>query len=203
MLKLVKNLHYSDLGLALSGGIDSMCIAHFLLNGRKDFTAFYFNHGTSHGRLAEEFVSKWCEANGVKLVLGHIKDCPLKDVIDSGAQEYYRKCRYHFFHQQQNTIILAHHLDDVLETWLFSSMHGDPKLIPYSNGNCIRPFLLSTKDGIKRYAKKYGVEWIEDESNGSVMYMRNRIRHNIVPEVEIINPGIRKVLAKKIKLAYN
>jgi len=206
MIKILGKLPNKKIGLALSGGIDSMSIAHFLLNGKKNFIAYYFNHGTVHGEKAEKFVTKWCRDNGVTLVTGHIDDTKneYSDRAWSGPQEYYRWCRYLFLGQHENrNIILAHHLDDVLETWLFSLFHGNGKVIPYEIRNCVRPFLLTAKEEIKAYAVRHDVEWIEDESNGEVDYMRNRIRHNIIPEVETINPGIRKHVARMVNDMYN
>jgi len=205
-MKLLGKLPTTQIGLALSGGIDSMSIATFLLNGRKNFTAFYFNHGTVHGEKAEKFVTKWCDDKGVPINLGHIEDSRHEyDTRDwKGPQEFYRHARYSFLKQYGDyRIILGHHLDDVLETWLFSTFHGNSKIIPYCIGNCIRPFMLTTKEQIRAYAVRHDVEWIEDDSNRSVDYMRNRIRHNIVPEVEKVNPGIRKRIARMVLDCYN
>ncbi len=203
MLKICGDLPTENIGLALSGGIDSMCVANFLLKGRKQFTAFYFNHGTVHGEKAEKFVRRWCKDNKVPLEVGYLEEEEYNDRVWKGPQEYFRFARHLFFNQYPDYhIILAHHLDDVLETWLFSTFNGESKLIPYKVGNCIRPFLLTKKSSIRVYAERHDVKWIEDESNGTVEYNRNRIRHNIVPEVEIINPGIRKRIARMIKDMY-
>jgi len=206
MLKILGKLPQEPFGLALSGGIDSMTIANFLLQGNKGFTAFHFNHGTPHGEQAEKFVVSWCTKNKIHLVLDHIDNYEeeYSDREWSGPQEWYRWVRYMFFKSHSNhNIILAHHLDDVLETWLFSSFHGNGKLIPYKIGNCIRPFLLTSKDDIKSYAIRNDVKWIEDSSNAKNDYMRNRIRNKIVPEIEIINPGIRKHIARMVNDMYN
>lgn len=200
MLKMIGNLPDQKIGLALSGGIDSMCIAHFLLNGRKDFKTFYFNHGTVHGEKAEKFVRRWCEKNRVELEVGRLDEEQFSDRAWKGPQEFFRFARHLFFGEHSDyNIILAHHLDDVLETWLFTTFHGDGKVIPYKMGNCVRPFLLTTKEHIRAYAERHDVMWIEDESNGSVDYNRNRIRHNVVPEVELVNPGIRKRMARMVR----
>ena len=204
MIKLLDGVPSGKLGLALSGGIDSMTFAHFLLQGRHEFAAFYFNHGTKHGDLAEEFVREWCGKNEVDLVTSHINDSDESKSAFGSVQEWYRKHRYQFFKRfGEYEIITCHHLDDVLETWLFSTFHGKAKLIPYRHANCIRPFLLTTKKNIRQYAINHEVPWIEDESNASVEYMRNHIRHNIVPEVEIVNPGIRKHIDKLILNMYS
>lgn len=182
-----------------------MVVADFLLKGRKEFKVFYFNHGTVHGEKAEKFVVQWCKDNLVEYEMGHIDNVEEDYSREwNGPQEWYRWCRYCFLGSFSDyNIILAHHLDDVLETWLFSNFHGNGKVIPYTVGNCVRPFLLTTKDRIRAYAERHDVKWIEDESNSEVDYNRNRIRHNIVPEVEVINPGIRKHIARMVKDMYN
>lgn len=205
MLKILGNLPHENIGLALSGGVDSMCIAHFLLQGRKNFTAFYFNHGTKHGEAAERFVTQWCRDHRISLYTSRPSE-KYDSHVHNGQQDFFRKERYrflNFFTFRGYNIILGQHLDDVLETWLFSSFHGTPKLIPHTRGHYIRPFLLTSKEEILNYAHHHGVEWIEDKSNAKLDYMRNRIRHKIVPEVEKINPGIRKTLAKKLIARYN
>lgn len=206
MIKILGNLPTENIGLALSGGVDSMVIANFLLEGRKKFTAFYFNHGTVHGEKAEKFVRKWCDANDVPLITDHISE-EYDPAEYEGPQDFYRTHRYRFLakYADEYNIMLAHHLDDVMETWLFSTFHGEPKLIPYMVGTLpiCRPFLLTTKEDIKAYAVRHDVEWIEDESNGELDYMRNRIRHKIIPEVEKINPGVRKNVARMVQAMYD
>jgi len=207
MIKILGKLPERNIGLALSGGVDSMTIANFLLKGRKKFTAFYFNHGTSHGERAAKFVRKWCDTNGIKLLTERISEEAKAD-IDShdGPQDFYRAYRYQFLKDHSNgfNIMLGHHLDDVLETWLFSSFHGTPKVIPYKaqGSRIIRPFMLTTREDILAYAIRHDVEWIEDESNSQFDYMRNRIRHKIVPQVEKVNPGIRKHVARMVNNMY-
>jgi tRNA(Ile)-lysidine synthase len=207
MIKILGELPKRNIGLALSGGIDSMTIANFLLRGRKEFTAFYFNHGTVHGEKAEKFVRKWCDENDVPLIVGYIKE-EYDPMVYDGPQDFYRCNRHGFLfgHSNEYNIMLAHHLDDVMETWLFSTFHGTPKLIPYevrNRASMCRPFLLTTKEDIRAYVVRHDVEWIEDESNGELDYMRNRIRHQIIPEVEKINPGVRKHVARMIQDMYN
>lgn len=210
MLKIVGKLPQENIGLALSGGVDSMTVAQFLLEGHKDFTAFHFNHGTEHSDEAEEFVTRWCDEHVVPLIkiknpnsynsntamLSH-QDGSL---VYKGLQDFYRQMRYKFFNSYpMYNIILAHHLDDVLETWLFSTFHGKAKLIPYRRDHMIRPFLKTSREEILDYAEHHDVEWIDDPSNDETDYMRNYIRHEIVPRVETVNPGIRKMLSRKIQ----
>ena len=119
---------------------------------------------------------------------------------DKSWEEYWRVERYKFFHSLSAPVITAHHLDDQIETWLMGAIHGQPKLIPYRNRNVIRPFLLTTKSDFIEYAETKFVSWVEDDTNMNYAHARNRVRHEIIPEVMEINPGIHKVIAKKVRL---
>tara|TARA_Y100001980_G_C14464396_1_gene245728 strand:- start:635 stop:898 length:264 start_codon:yes stop_codon:yes gene_type:complete len=84
-----------------------------------------------------------------------------------------------------------------------SSFHGLGKLIPFQRGqNIFRPFLMTEKSTIKRYAENKEVEWIEDPSNQHTNFMRNHVRKNIIPQVLKVNPGIRTTIRKKMLELY-
>jgi tRNA(Ile)-lysidine synthase len=78
-------------------------------------------------------------------------------------------------------------------------MHGTGKIIPYANKNVIRPFRLNKKRELELWANLHGVEYIEDDSNADTCYTRNYIRHEMMPNVLRVNPGIHKTIAKKVK----
>lgn len=189
--------------LALSGGIDSMVALHFLLQGRRDVTVVHVNHQTEYGNEAEKFVREQCKKYELDLYLRHVEGTN----VDSNREETWRNMRYDVFNDYLNNhhrkLITAHHLDDCLETWLFSTLNGKPKTIPYERGNIIRPFLLVSKEQIEDYADEHDIECIEDASNYDCTYMRNHIRHNLIPETLIVNPGLHKTVAKIVQERYN
>lgn len=84
-------------------------------------------------------------------------------------------------------------------------MHGTAKLIPYKRNNIIRPFLTTKKEDLVTWAYQNSVAWIEDDTNADTKYMRNYIRHEIVPRALVVNPGLYKVVSKKInsRVEYN
>lgn len=184
--------------VACSGGIDSMFALEFLRKGGRDVTAAFFHHGTETSETAYEyFIKPYVEGKlGVKVVTGHIEnECP----SDKSQEEHWRDERYKFLHGLPGPVVMAHHLDDCVETWLFGALNGTPKTIPYRNGNVIRPFLLARKDFFTSWCLRNKVFWTEDESNKDIKYMRNRIRHKLVPEALKVNPGLHKVVARKVK----
>ena len=113
--------------VACSGGIDSMAIVNFLLEGKRKIDLAFFNHDTIYSRKAEEFLKRFAGSKELHLVVGRVKGSKGKKSLE----EFWRDERYNFLESLNSPyIITGHHLDDVVETWLFSSFHGNPKLIP-------------------------------------------------------------------------
>ena len=180
--------------IAFSCGIDSVVISDFLLNGKRDATLAFFHHGTINSERAEEFVRNFAEDRRVPLKVGRINSEKSRGL---SPEEFWRNERYAFLDSLGGPVVTGHHLGDAIETWIFTSLHGDSKLIPYSRGNVIRPFLITPKEEIRSWASRRNLSWIEDESNSDPRYMRNRIRMNIVPEALKVNPGLGTVIRKK------
>jgi len=189
--------------LACSGGCDSMAVLDFLLSGKKEVIVAYFNHGTPHGQEAEDFVKSYCEERGLKLFLG---SCSSPKRNTQSLEEYWREQRLGWLEGisklKHAPVITCHHLDDAVEWWLFSSFHGEGKIIPSERKPFLRPFLLTRKETLKSWNIRKEVSWIEDPSNNKKDFMRNYIRHELVHRVLNVNPGIHKVVAKKIKDLY-
>jgi len=186
--------------VACSGGIDSMAVVHFLLQGRRKINLAYFNHDTQHSHKAEKFVEKFASDNSLSLFIGRVRGRKGKRSLE----EFWRDERYDFLQRVgSNYTITCHHLDDCVETWLMSCFHGQPKLIPYQrNSNIFRPFLMTSKKTIKEYALKKKIDWIEDPSNQKTNFMRNHVRHNVMPQVLVVNPGMRTMIRKKLIETY-
>jgi tRNA(Ile)-lysidine synthase len=187
----------NNLFVACSGGVDSMAVLNFLVAGRRRPTVAYFNHGTEHSSKTEGFVSDYCRAAGLELVVGR---ADREKARGESREEYWRNIRYNFLHSLPGAVITAHNLNDCIETWIFTALNGEPRLIPYKNQNVIRPFRMTPKSDLIAWCKSRGVPWAEDASNSDVSYARNRIRHKIVPEATMINPGLEKVMRKKLML---
>ena len=167
----------------------------FLKKGGWDISAAYFNHGTDHGAVAEKFLTQYCRGKNINLLKGAI-------LSDEGPrrksqEEYWRDERYKFLDKIIGQIVTAHHLDDAVETWIFSSLNGCGKIIPVRRGpNISRPFLFTAKEDVKCWVQNNEVPFISDPSNDDLKYMRNRIRKKIVPEALLVNPGLRTVVRK-------
>jgi tRNA(Ile)-lysidine synthase len=180
---------------ACSGGVDSMAVADFYHRGMKLFHLAYFHHGTPQADKMLEVVREYASQRQISLLVGTLTGNRKKT---ESPEEFWRNERYNWLLSQHLPVVTAHHLDDVVETWVFSSLHGNPKIIYPKTGNVWRPFLLNEKRKFVGWCERRRVTWVEDESNRDIRYPRNRIRHVIVPECLKINPGLHKVIKKKI-----
>ena len=182
--------------LACSGGIDSMAALDFLRRNH-DVHVLHFDHGTEHGRQAKEFVEKYCMSRGIPVTTGEARG-----TVPPGPsrEEWWREQRYAFLDKfAGNTIVTCHHLDDCVETWVWSSMHGTGKWIPYRRNYVVRPFRLTRKRDFELWCNLNNVPHLEDDSNEDIHYTRNYIRHEMMPNVLRVNPGIHKTIAKKVR----
>jgi tRNA(Ile)-lysidine synthase len=184
--------------IALSGGVDSMAVADFISRSRSVRAAF-FHHGTPASHKGFELVSAYCQQRGWPLALGRISSP--KGKVES-PEEFWRNQRYAWLDTLGAGVITAHHLDDCVETYLWSMMHGTAKTIPYRRNRVIRPFLLTPKAELVDWATRNNVPWVEDDSNRDLRYTRNFVRHELVPRALKVNPGLHKVVARKVE-EYN
>jgi tRNA(Ile)-lysidine synthase len=194
MIKLLGNVP-RKVTIALSGGIDSMVLLDFLSRNHEVEAAF-FNHGTENSERAEVFVTDYCTEKNITLHKGKVFN--VHRGREQSPEEHWREERYNFLNQFP-IVVTAHHLDDVAETWVWSSLHGTSSLIPYRRGNVIRPFLLNRKYDLEDWARRKNVKWINDTSNDDIGYTRNYIRHELMAGVLRVNPGIHTMLRKKLE----
>ncbi len=184
--------------LATSGGLDSMvmvdlfhklsfeiAIAHcnFQLRGLESFED-------------QKFIQDYADENEINLFLTQFDTEAFAKEYKLSTQVAARELRYHWFQEIIDTekydyILTAHHADDNLETFFINLVRGTGldglTGIPVQNENVIRPLLIFSREEIQTYAKENKVEWREDSSNASDKYLRNKIRHNVVPVLKELN----------------
>ena len=183
--------------LACSGGPDSMFALDFLIRGKKDVTILYMNHGTEHGAEAEAFVKSEAKRLGVKIEVGCVGSAEKEK--NESSEQFWRRIRYDFLNKFNDApIVMVHNLDDEVENWIFSSLRGNGKLIPYRNGNVIRPFLCISKKEILSWNERKGVPFVVDPGNFSDDYTRSYIRQNLMPHALFVNPGLHKTIRNKV-----
>jgi tRNA(Ile)-lysidine synthase len=196
--------------LAISGGQDSVFLFHLLLMGGYNFSVAHCNFQLrgNDSKLDEDFVKSLCDSHNITC---HIKSFDTKQEakkLKLGTQEIARKLRYDWFDELKNSenydyVLTAHHLSDNTETMLInimrstgvSGLHG----IQNKNGYLIRPLLYLNREQISSYLSASKIEFRLDISNESDDYLRNKIRHHIVPEFEKIEPKIDAVFSSVSK----
>ncbi len=187
--------------VAVSGGADSTALLCALLAlrgelGIASLRACHFNHGLrgENSDSDEVFVRALCREKGVELYVenGRMKhlEKPKGDSIESWA----RKLRYDFFERaarQDELVALAHNKNDCVESALFHLARGTGirglRGIPARRGPFIRPLIEATREQIERYCMQNHLNYCTDETNLDVKFARNRIRRNILPELQMIN----------------
>lgn len=180
--------------LAVSGGVDSMAALHFLSKNH-EVTVVHFNHKEGNSDAAETLVRNYCASHGHTII---VESSTNSRPAGKSLEEHWRDERYALFHSFDEVVVTAHTLDDCVETWIWSSLHGCGKIIPASNRNVLRPFRLTRKQFFIDYAQRHNVPHIEDSSNADLSLTRNYIRRIMMPNVLQVNPGIHKTILKKV-----
>ena len=198
MLKVLGKIP-REVVVAVSGGPDSMAILDFLSNNHK-VTAAYFDHATTFGKDCRDFVRDFCKKRNIDFVSGTIFCDRSKD---KSLEEHWRDERYKFFRSFQDTVITGHNLDDVIEWFLFSSLHGQGKIIPYKNQNVIRPFISTSKRSLEDWCERKDVPFMVDPGNKDRKFMRSIIRNDMMPHARKVNKGIEKTFKKMVEREYN
>jgi tRNA(Ile)-lysidine synthase len=205
-----KNLSFlkeKKLLIAISGGIDSVVLTHLLsvLNFDISLAHCNFNLRGKESDLDEEFVIQLGEKLNLNLFKIHFKTEEIAKSNKQSTQVAARELRYNWFQKiiEQNSfdyVLTAHHADDNLETFLINLTRGSGldgfTGIPEKNSNIIRPLLRFSRETILAYAKNNDIDWREDKSNASTKYIRNKIRHKILPVLKEINPSLLESFAK-------
>lgn len=186
------------INLAFSGGIDSLSAAIFLKNGRRDVTLLHFNHGNSYSNDMEMQCREVARKLDMPIQVGTLINEMPKGM---SKEDYWRRERYSFLRSFDEQFITCHHLTDAVETWVWSSLHGDGKLIPIKDELVLRPFLMTTKEQLANFYynndKLTINDIVLDPSNNDTSYMRNYMRKYIMPHITNVNPGINTVIRKK------
>lgn len=186
--------------VAVSGGVDSLVLLHWL-SQRREVTAVHYKHDSDFAEQEYTFVSKFCQAHGINLITQTQKPTSQQNL---SQEEYWRRDRYEFFKSISMPVCTGHTLDDAVEWYLFSSLNGQGHYMEYSHANVIRPLLITRKTELLEYAITNHIEWLEDPSNSDVDFAaRNRIRHEIIPAALKVNPGLYTMVRKRIVKKVN
>ncbi len=195
--------------LALSGGIDSMVLMDLLLKAKVEFVAAHCNF---HLRGEESngddwFVRKFAEKRGIQCFVKHFETEKYATNHGISIEMAARDLRYGWFEQLRqelgyDKIAVAHHADDQAETFFINLLRGAGlnglKGMKPHNGVIIRPLLWASREQIRKYAVENHIVWREDHTNVESVYLRNRIRNQLLPVFDELYPEARQGLYKSL-----
>lgn len=196
--------------VALSGGVDSMVLAELMRCSGFDIA---FAHCNFHLRSEESdgderFVRDYAERVGVRLFVKHFDTTQYAENHKISIEMAARELRYSWFDELMiengfQKLAIAHHADDQIETFFINLLRGSGikglKAMQPANGMYIRPLLWASREEIKCFAVENGIQWREDSTNQETVYFRNKIRHELLPVLDVIKPDARE----KIRLSVD
>ena len=186
--------------LATSGGKDSMVLVHL-------FQQLYYQIGIAHCNFQlrgmesfedQNFVQEYTATHDIPVFITQFDTKAFAEDYKVSTQVAARELRYNWFYELLETekydyILTAHHADDNLETFLINLSRGTGldglTGIPEQNDKVVRPLLVFNQEEIEEYARLNNIQWREDSSNASDKYLRNKIRHHLVPLLKEMNPN--------------
>ncbi|MBQ9980649.1 MAG: tRNA lysidine(34) synthetase TilS [Oscillospiraceae bacterium] len=197
---------------AVSGGADSICMLHLLHSRGERVACAHYNHGM-RGETAdsdEQFVRRFCESLSIPFYTEKGDVYGEAERTGEGVEECGRRLRYEFFERAAeklgaDLIATAHNADDQSETVLMRLVRGAGSLglsgIPEQRGNIIRPILHMSRAEIEAYIAEKGLEYIYDSTNSDDRYVRNLLRHQVMPVLKDINPNLNETFSRAARIA--
>lgn len=197
--------------LAVSGGIDSMYMAEKApeLFPGASFAVAHCNFGLRGGESDgdEQFVRDWCSGKGLECIVKRFPTASYAAEKGISIEMAARELRYAWFDslcdgRGFDYVAVAHNANDNAETLILNLLRGTGTRGMRgmgSHGRIVRPLLETSRAQIEAWMLDHGLAWREDSSNSSVGYKRNRIRHEVFPAFEQINPSFLKTMASGMK----
>ncbi|GGZ92611.1 tRNA lysidine(34) synthetase TilS [Algibacter mikhailovii] len=209
MLKQFKNhienhlsfLKQGKLLIAISGGIDSVVLTHlcYQLDLNVALAHCNFKLRDLESEADEDFVLELADSLELEAFVQGFDTMEYAELNKCSIQMAARELRYSWFSELSaelgfDYVLTAHHADDNLETVLINFTRGTGldglTGIPMVNDIFVRPLLPFSSSDIETFAKEQHIKWREDSSNKSVKYLRNKLRHDVIPILKEINPSL-------------
>jgi len=200
----------SALLAAVSGGMDSVLMVHLLKSSGYNFSIAHCNFQLRghEANSDQEFCRQLAHQNNVPFHTINFDTLNYAADKKISIQMAARELRYQWFEQLKlqynySAIALAHHQNDAIETILLNLVRGTGiaglhGILP-KNGSLVRPLLFLSRDGIAEIIKKNKIGYVEDSSNASVKYARNKLRHEVIPKLRELNPALESTFEKNLE----
>jgi tRNA(Ile)-lysidine synthase len=200
-------LEGAKLLITISGGLDSVALTHLCHQLKLNFSLAHcnFNLRGNESDADEDFVLQLAEDLDLEVFIESFDTEDYAKQNKLSIQLAARKLRYHWFEELAEQlhfdyILTAHHADDNLETFLINLSRGTGLEgligIPEVNNNIVRPLLPFSRTEIEQYATENHFKWREDSSNASTKYVRNKLRHDVIPVLKEMNPQLLQNFSK-------
>ena len=196
--------------LAVSGGRDSVTLCHLVAKAGIPFAIAHCNFHLRPGDCDrdEAFVRQLASRYGVSCFIAQFETTEYARSKQLSVEEAARKLRYAFFdevcrREGYAIVATAHHRDDAIETFFINLLRGTGIRglhgIPQRNGNIVRPLLPFGRDEIDRYVAENGLEYVEDYTNSQPLYLRNKIRHQLIPLLRELSPSFDATMQDNLR----
>jgi tRNA(Ile)-lysidine synthase len=190
---------------AISGGVDSVVMLHLLVDSGYKAAVGHCNFGL-RGKESDGD-EKFVRALAVRMNIPFYTVCFDTNKIAKqkgiSVQMAARDLRYEWLEKTRkeknyNFIAIAHHADDSIETFLINLIRGTGIAglhgIKSKSGNVVRPLLFASRKNIEDFAKDHKIKYREDSSNKTDKYLRNKIRHQLIPLMKEMNPAVPEAI---------
>jgi tRNA(Ile)-lysidine synthase len=195
--------------LGVSGGIDSVVLAHLIEKAGFPFAIAHcnFNLRGNESDGDQDFVAQLAQKLEVKLYSNSFHTQNYAAQYGISIEMAARELRYHWFEKLciengYRYIVVGHHLDDVLETFMLNLSRGTGirglSGIKAKAGKVVRPLLFASRNEIEEFARQNEIGYRNDSSNNDTLIKRNKVRHSIMPLFEELNPSFKTNLHKTI-----
>lgn len=195
--------------LAVSGGRDSVVLCHLVNRAGIPFGIAHCNFHLRPGDCDsdEQFVRRLAESYGVPCYVAQFNTESYAEKNGLSIEEAARRQRYSFFEEIRaengyHLVATAHHRDDAIETFFINLTRGTGLQglcgIPARNGYVVRPLLPFGRDEIDGYVASNGLDYVDDVTNFQPLYLRNRIRLQLLPLIRQISPSFDEVMASNL-----
>ena len=213
LLEPLQRLRAARYWLGLSGGLDSMVLLHALATQRQalpgELRAVHVNHGLHpDAKRWQDRCGAACAALGVPM---DVRQVSVQPGVGESLEAVARDLRYRVFREllgAGDVLVLAHHQDDQLETFLLQALRGAgarglsamPEETAFATGRLLRPLLRHTRAELEAWARGQAIRWIDDPSNDDPGFDRNYLRHKVLPPLRARWPAAAETVSRSARL---